>query len=100
MNNIAETNENNEMNEELETAEELEASMASEPVITGEETMEELMGIYEESFKSFEEGQVVTGTIIAVDRDHVLVDVGYKSEGQISIHEFRDEEGNVQCQPE
>ncbi len=95
MNNIAETNENNEMNEELETAEELEASMASEPVFTGEETMEELMGIYEESFKRFEEGQVVTGTIIAVDRDHVLVDVGYKSEGQISIHEFRDEEGNV-----
>ncbi|SMD04019.1 SSU ribosomal protein S1P [Desulfocicer vacuolatum DSM 3385] len=95
MNNIAETNENNEMNEELETAEELEASMASEPVLTGEETMEELMGIYEESFKRFEEGQVVTGTIIAVDRDHVLVDVGYKSEGQISIHEFRDEEGNV-----
>ncbi len=95
MNNIAETNENNEMNEELETAEELEASIASEPVLTGEETMEELMGIYEESFKRFEEGQVVTGTIIAVDRDHVLVDVGYKSEGQISIHEFRDEDGNV-----
>jgi len=121
MNNIAQTNENNEMNEELETAEELEASVASEPdlteeetsvesepvldeeeasvkpepVLTGEETMEELMGIYEESFKRFEEGQVVTGTIIAVDRDHVLVDVGYKSEGQISIHEFRDEEGNV-----
>ena len=95
MNNIAETNENKEMNEELETAEELEASVASEPVLTGEETMEELMGIYEESFKRFEEGQVVTGTIIAVDRDHVLVDVGYKSEGQISIHEFRDEEGNV-----
>ena len=95
MNNIAETNENNEMNEELETAEEVEASKASEPVLTGEETMEELMGIYEESFKRFEEGQVVTGTIIAVDRDHVLVDVGYKSEGQISIHEFRDEDGNV-----
>jgi len=129
MNNIAETNENNEMNEELETAEEVEASVTSEPAkteeeasvtsepveteeetsdapesaetetsesaLTGEETMEELMGIYEESFKRFEEGQVVTGTIIAVDRDHVLVDVGYKSEGQISIHEFRDEEGNV-----
>jgi small subunit ribosomal protein S1 len=101
--NIAETNENNEMNEELETAEELKnATDAGEkamedtgPVITGEETMEELLGIYEESFKRFEEGQVVTGTIIAVDKDSVLVDVGYKSEGQISIHEFRDEDGNV-----
>lgn len=65
------------------------------PEITGEETMEELMGIYEESFKRFEEGQVVTGTIIAVDKDYVLVDVGYKSEGRIAINEFRDEEGNV-----
>ena len=122
-NNITKQNENNEMNnEELETVsdsnkknveglempndsdaelsgeesmEELETSSASEPELTGEETMEELMGIYEESFKRFEEGQVVTGIIIAVDKDHVLVDVGYKSEGQISIHEFRDEEGNV-----
>lgn len=67
----------------------------SKPEITGEETMEELMDIYDESFKRFEEGQVVTGTIIAVDKDYVLVDVGYKSEGRIAIHEFRDEEGNV-----
>lgn len=96
MNNIAETNENNNMNtEEIETAKEVTKSPKSEPVLTGEETMDELMGIYEESFKRFEEGQVVTGTIIAVDRDHVLVDVGYKSEGQIAIHEFRDEQGNV-----
>jgi len=97
MNNIAETNENNNMNtEEIGTAkEEVKKSQKSEPVLTGEETMDELMGIYEESFKRFEEGQVVTGTIIAVDRDHVLVDVGYKSEGQIAIHEFRDEQGNV-----
>ncbi len=110
MNNIAETNENNEMNsEELETAQEIQTpeeemeetteevkkNLDSEAGFTGEETMEELMGIYEESIKRFEEGQVVTGTIIAVDKDHVLVDVGYKSEGQIAIHEFRDEEGNV-----
>ncbi|MBF0210122.1 MAG: 30S ribosomal protein S1 [Desulfamplus sp.] len=100
MNNIAEINENNNMNtEEIETAKEVKQSQESEPVLTGEETMDELMGIYEESFKRFEEGQVVTGTIITVDRDHVLVDVGYKSEGQIAIHEFRDEQGNVNVNP-
>ncbi|WP_457552443.1 30S ribosomal protein S1 [Desulfobacula sp.] len=65
------------------------------PEITGEETMEELLGIYESSLKKFEEGQVVTGTVISVARDMVLVDVGYKSEGQISIREFIDEDGNV-----
>ena len=57
--------------------------------------MEELLDIYESSLKKFEEGQVVTGTVISVARDLVLVDVGYKSEGQISIREFIDEEGNV-----
>ncbi len=85
----------NQESQSADTAEEMDETHESQPVLSGEETMEELMGIYEESFKRFEEGQVVTGTIIAVDRDHVLVDVGYKSEGQIAIREFRDEEGNV-----
>jgi len=59
------------------------------------ETMESLMEMYEESFKQFEEGQVVTGRIISIDKNHVLVDIGYKSEGQIRIDEFLDESGNV-----
>jgi small subunit ribosomal protein S1 len=58
-------------------------------------SMENLMDLYEESFKRFAEGEVVTGRIISVDKDHVLVDIGYKSEGQIRIQEFMDEEGNV-----
>ncbi len=64
-------------------------------VLDGEESMSELMDLYEESFKRFAEGELVTGKIIAVDKDHVLVDVGYKSEGRIAINEFKDEEGNV-----
>ena len=59
------------------------------------EGMDSLMEMYEESFKRFAEGEVVTGRIISVDKDHVLVDIGYKSEGQIRIHEFRDENGNI-----
>ncbi len=90
MNNISEENENQNMN--TETAEKNNEEM---PEITGEETMEELLDIYESSLKKFEEGQVVTGTVISVGRSAVLVDVGYKSEGQISIQEFIDDEGNV-----
>jgi small subunit ribosomal protein S1 len=59
------------------------------------ESMESVMDMYEESFKRFAEGEVVTGRIISVDREHVLVDIGYKSEGQIRIQEFRDENGNI-----
>ena len=92
MNNIAEENENQNMNtEELETQD----TTPGLESITGEESMEELLGIYESSLSKFEEGQVVTGTVISVGRDMVLVDVGYKSEGQISIQEFIDEDGNV-----
>ena len=58
------------------------------------ENMDDMMDMYEESFKRFAEGEVVTGRIISVDKDYVLVDIGYKSEGQIRIHEFQDENGN------
>ena len=59
------------------------------------ESMESVMNLYEESFKRFAEGEVVTGRIISIDKDHVLVDIGYKSEGQIRIHEFKNEEGEI-----
>jgi len=60
--------------------------------------MEDFMGMYEESFKRFAEGEVVSGRIISVDKDHVLVDIGYKSEGQIRINEFKDEDGNLNAE--
>jgi len=59
------------------------------------ESMDDIMDMYEESFKRFAEGEVVTGRIISVDKDYVLVDIGYKSEGQIKIQEFQDEDGNL-----
>ncbi|MFP4159503.1 MAG: 30S ribosomal protein S1 [Desulfobacterales bacterium] len=62
---------------------------------SSEQSMEALLEMYEESIKRFEEGEVVNGRIISVDKDHVLVDVGYKSEGLIPIHEFKDGDGNV-----
>jgi len=60
-------------------------------------SMESVMDMYEESFKRFAEGEVVTGRIISIDKDHVLVDIGYKSEGQVRIQEFTDEKGNVKA---
>jgi len=62
------------------------------------ESMENVMNLYEESFKRFAEGEVVTGRVISVDKDHVLVDIGYKSEGQIRIQEFKDESGNISAE--
>ncbi len=93
MNDNSKENQSQKMNSE--TVEKLEKKDVTLSEITGEETMGELLDIYESSLKKFEEGQVVTGTVISVGRDTVLVDVGYKSEGQISIHEFIDEKGTL-----
>ncbi|MDL1982406.1 MAG: 30S ribosomal protein S1 [Deltaproteobacteria bacterium] len=67
----------------------------SEDVQNTSAGMENLMDMYEESFKRFAEGEVVAGRIISVDKDYVLVDIGYKSEGQIRIDEFKDEKGEI-----
>ena len=43
----------------------------------------ELIPDYESTFPEINEGQVVHGTVVRVDKDEVLVDIGYKSEGVI-----------------
>ena len=70
-------------------------SESSKDVQSPDESMDSLMSMYEESFKRFAEGEVVTGKIISIDKDYVLVDIGYKSEGQIRIQEFNDENGQL-----
>jgi small subunit ribosomal protein S1 len=59
------------------------------------DSMESVMDMYEESFKRFAEGEVVTGRIISIDKDQVLIDIGYKSEGQVRVQEFLDENGDI-----
>jgi len=65
------------------------------PVEEKAEAKEDFKRLYEESFKTIEEGDILSGIVITVDPEYVTVDIGYKSEGQIPIAEFRDQEGNV-----
>jgi small subunit ribosomal protein S1 len=51
-------------------------------------TPEELVRAIEESLKDFKDGDLVEGTIVKVDRDEVLLDIGYKSEGVIPAKEL------------
>ena len=48
----------------------------------------ELVPDYESSFPEINEGEVVHGTVVRVDKDEVLVDIGYKSEGVIPVAEL------------
>jgi small subunit ribosomal protein S1 len=43
---------------------------------------------YDATFQPIEEGQVVTGHVVRIDKDEVLVDIGYKSEGVIASNEL------------
>src|SRR5438034_7846091 len=43
---------------------------------------------YEATFRTIEEGEVVTGHVVRIDKDEVLVDIGYKSEGVIPAGEL------------
>ena len=63
------------------------------------EEYERLLAMYDNSFRNITEGDVIEGTVLKVSSAEVIVDVGYKSEGIISITEFLDENGQVTVQP-
>jgi len=57
-------------------------------VVEDDLTPEELIKAIEESLKDFKDGDFVEGTVVKVDRDEVLLDIGYKSEGVIPAKEL------------
>jgi len=46
---------------------------------------ETLEALYEETFKNFEEGTITEGRVVAIQKDRVVADIGYKSEGRIPM---------------
>src|SRR5690349_817811 len=50
--------------------------------------MEELLAEQESDIKSFKHGDVVEGTVVRIDKDEILVDIGAKSEGVVSNREL------------
>ena len=45
------------------------------------------------------EGEIVKGTVVQITKDYAVVDIGYKSEGQVSISEFINAKGEVTIKP-
>jgi len=69
-----------------------------------EEHEESFAEMFEASLKErggegvLKEGEIVKGTVIQVTKDFAIVDVGYKSEGQIPLSEFTNAKGETQVQ--
>ena len=51
-------------------------------------SMEDFLAAIDETIKYFNDGDIVEGTIVKVDRDEVLLDIGYKTEGVIPSREL------------
>ncbi|MHB8708095.1 MAG: 30S ribosomal protein S1 [Desulfuromonadales bacterium] len=62
----------------------------------GADQEQDFQSLFESSLQELHVGDVVRGTVVQVNDDTVIVDVGYKSEGVIPIEEFRDESGLLQ----
>jgi small subunit ribosomal protein S1 len=48
----------------------------------------EIIPNYDMTLTNFSEGDIVTGKVVRIDKDEVLVDIGYKSEGVIPVNEL------------
>ena len=48
----------------------------------------EIVPNYDMTLTNFSEGDIVTGKVVRIDKDEVLVDIGYKSEGVIPVNEL------------
>ncbi|WP_031484777.1 30S ribosomal protein S1 [Maridesulfovibrio frigidus] len=72
--------ENNEMNSEMEMDMDFEAAL--EDYLNAD-------------FGNLDEGSIVLGEVVKVDKDFVLIDVNFKSEGQIAASEFLDVDGEM-----
>jgi len=51
--------------------------------------------LYEQSLQSVQMGGVLTGKVVQINADNVMVDVGWKTEGYIPARELRDDQGNI-----
>jgi len=64
-------------------------SLITTPEPSGDDyTPEELIQAMESSLRDFKDGDIVEGEVVKIDRDEVLLDIGYKSEGVIPSKEL------------
>jgi small subunit ribosomal protein S1 len=77
-------------NEEIQVPEEAPQEVPQEEPVTEqrEYTDEEMHALIDGTITDFDDGDLVTGTVVKVERDEVLLDIGYKSEGVIPAREL------------
>jgi small subunit ribosomal protein S1 len=72
-------------------------------VVFGEDVEEKEISEFSEMLEStetkqFREGEVFNGRIVSIGQDYVMVDIGYKQEGLVSVKEFQNFDGTLKVQ--
>ncbi|MBO7270240.1 MAG: S1 RNA-binding domain-containing protein, partial [Bacteroidales bacterium] len=57
--------------------------------VLGKATIEELTKTYDETLNTVKEKEVIIGTVIGMNKREVVVNIGFKSDGIVSLNEFR-----------
>jgi small subunit ribosomal protein S1 len=65
------------------------ASLEDEDKGFGGRSKKELENLYEKTLTTVQEKEVVEGRVISMNKREVVVDIGYKSDGIVSLNEFR-----------
>ncbi len=55
-----------------------------------ESDMQEMLDLYDSTFKTINEHEIISGVVSAITKSDVVLDIGFKSDGLISLSEFRD----------
>jgi small subunit ribosomal protein S1 len=53
-----------------------------------ETEFDDLMSLYEDTMTNIQQGEIVEGTVLAIDDNTVVIDIGFKSEGSVPLEEF------------
>lgn len=77
----------------------LDAAGEENEELDGEQQSSEFAALFSESLKARpERDKIIEGTVVRVDQDTVLVDIGLKSEGHVPTGEFRNADGEISVQ--
>ena len=60
---------------------------------TGDVSNSDFAELFESRLKELQEGDIIKGKIVQITQDSVMIDIGYKSEGQVPLKEFLDKDG-------
>ncbi|MBI3652571.1 MAG: 30S ribosomal protein S1 [Acidobacteria bacterium] len=81
--------------EESKPADPTTANAAEAEGETGGDFSAMLENYEKESAASKQEGEIIRGVVVGISEQHVLIDIGYKSEGVVPREEFLDRDGNL-----